>query len=96
MSFGFALPTDSLERATMLQNLLVARATGDMTASTHDYEQLRRDFIADPEIKPLLPPFVRTCRTLDVFWPVIKKQAGTYAERRQIIGEASHTAYGTS
>ena len=77
----------------MLENLLVARATGDMTASTHDYEQLRRDFIADPEIKALLSPFVRTCRTLDVFWPFIKKQAATYTERRQIIG---HTAYGTS
>ena len=60
----------------MLENLLVARGTGDMTASTHDYEQLRRDFIADPEIKALLPPFVRTCRTLDVFWPFIEKQAG--------------------
>ena len=62
MSFGFELSTDLLERASMLENLLVARATGDMTASTHDYEQLRRDFIADPEMKDVLPPFVRTCR----------------------------------
>jgi Abortive infection C-terminus len=88
MSFGFELPTDPLERASMLENLLVARATGDMSASTHDYEELRRDFIADPETKNLLPPFVRTCRTLDVFWPFIKEKAGTYADRRRIIGEA--------
>src|ERR1700722_3877221 len=88
MSFGFELPTDPLERASMLENILVARATGDMTASSHDYEQLRRDFIADPETKDLLPPFVRTCRTLDVFWPFIKEKAGTYADRRRIIGEA--------
>jgi hypothetical protein len=85
MPFGFELP---LRLSAMLENLLVARAKGDMTASTQGYEQLRRDFVGDPEIKPLLPPFVRTCRTLDVFWPFIKKQAGTYAERRQIIGEA--------
>jgi hypothetical protein len=88
MSFGFDLPTSPLERAAMLENLLVARATGDMTASSHDYEQLRRDFIADPEIKELLPSFVRTCRTLDVFWPFIKEKAGTYADRRRIISEA--------
>jgi hypothetical protein len=88
MTFGFELPTNPLERAAMLENLLVARATGDMTASDHDYEQLRREFISDPELKALLPAFVRTCRTLDVFWPFIKNQAGTYAERRQIIGEA--------
>lgn len=59
-----------------------------MTASTHDYEQLRRNFIADPGTKDLLPRFVRTCRTLDVFWPFIKDKAGTYADRRRIIGEA--------
>lgn len=88
MTFGFELPSNPLERATMLENLLVARATGDMTASNHDYDQLRREFINDPELKALLPSFVRTCRTLDVFWPFIKNQAATYAERRQFIGEA--------
>lgn len=88
MPFDFELPTAPLERATMMENLLVARATGDMSASTQDYEQLRRDFLSDPELKPLLPTFVRTCRTLDVFWPFIKAQAGTYAERRRFIGEA--------
>ncbi|XSC43461.1 hypothetical protein ACF1BQ_036755 [Bradyrhizobium sp. RDT10] len=56
MPFGFELPTSPLERAAMLENLLVARATGDMNASNHDYEQLRRDFIDDPELKALLPP----------------------------------------
>jgi hypothetical protein len=30
MTFGFELPSNTLERATMLENLLVARATGDM------------------------------------------------------------------
>jgi uncharacterized protein YfkK (UPF0435 family) len=82
------LPSAPLERAAALENLMVARATGDMSANNHTYEQLRRDFMADPITKDLLPPFVRTCRSLNVFWPFIKKQADTYADRRHIIGEA--------
>jgi hypothetical protein len=39
-------------------------------------------------LQPLLPEFVRTCRTLDVFWPFIKDRADTYAGRRKIIGVA--------
>jgi hypothetical protein len=88
MTFENDLPTDLLERVTMLENVLVARATGDMSASNRDYQRLRWDFVADPELKDLLPPFVRTCRTLDVFWPFIKQQAGTYADRRRIISDA--------
>jgi hypothetical protein len=88
MPFSFELPTDPLERVAMIENLMVARATGDMTANSHDYEQLRRALMDNEETKALLPSFVRTCRTLDVFWPFIKEKAGTYAERRRIIGEA--------
>lgn len=35
-----------------------------------------------------MPPFVRTCRELDAFWPVIKGLAGHYAERWEIIRNA--------
>jgi len=59
-----------------------------MTASNPVYEHLRREFMQDSATKPLLPNFVRTCRTLDVFWPFIKEQAGTYADRRLIISQA--------
>jgi len=82
------LPSSPLERATMMENLMTARATGDMSASNSVYEHLRREFRQDSATKPLLPDFVRTCRTLDVFWPVIKNLAGSYAERRQIISQA--------
>lgn len=82
------LPTDPLEQVEMMENLLVARATGDMTASTRHYAYLRQTLMAEPDLAPLLPSFVRTCRSLDVFWPYIKGKAGSYAERRQIIGEA--------
>jgi hypothetical protein len=44
--------------------------------------------VEDATLKPLLPDFVRTCRTLDVFWPYIKSKANTWAERRQIISTA--------
>lgn len=82
------LPNSPLERAAMLENLMTARATGDMTASNPVYEHLRREFMQDSATKSLLPNFVRTCRTLDVFWPFIKEQAGTYADRRLIISQA--------
>ncbi len=44
--------------------------------------------MGDPATKQLLPDFVRTSRTLDAFWPLIKMSATTYAERRRIISEA--------
>lgn len=82
------LPNSLLERAVMLESLMTARATGDLSASKPMYEYLRREFLGDPTTKAILPDFVRTCRTLDLFWPVIQKQAGKYAERRQIISAA--------
>jgi hypothetical protein len=82
------LPGSRLERAKKLENLMTACATGDMTASNPVYEHLRREFMQDSATKPLLPVFVRTCRTLNAFWPFIKEQAGTYAERRLIISNA--------
>ena len=88
MTFADDLPSDLVERAAALENLMVARATGDMSASNRAYEQLRRDFMSDPTTKDLLPPFVRTCRSLNTFWPYIKSEAGTYADRRRIIGQA--------
>jgi hypothetical protein len=82
------IPVALVERARMIENLLIARATGDLSASNPVYEFLRREFMADQTLKPLLPDFVRTCRSLNVFWPFIQRQAGSYAERRQIIGTA--------
>jgi hypothetical protein len=82
------IPASLVERARMMENLLIARATGDLSASNPVYEFLRGEFMADQTLKPLLPDFVRTCRSLNVFWPFIQRQAGSYAERRQIIGTA--------
>lgn len=82
------LPSSPLERAAVLENLMTARATGDMSASTRVYEYLRREFMDDSSTKDLLPPFVGTCRTLNVFWPYIKEQASSYADRRLLISQA--------
>ncbi|NEU12593.1 abortive infection family protein [Methylobacterium sp. BTF04] len=70
-----------------MEGILVASATGG-SGDGHIYEHLRREFLHDEAIKALLPSFVRTYRSLDAFWPYIKGQAGTYAERRQILSEA--------
>ena len=71
----------------MMEGNLIACATGG-SSDNHIYEFLRREFMADPVSRELLPRFVRTCRNLDAFWPYIKHEAGTYAERRHIINEA--------
>ena len=72
----------------MMENLMTERATGGVGANTHVYEYLRREFMADPVIKDLLPNFVRTSRTLDAFWPWVKNEAGSYAARRRLISNA--------
>jgi hypothetical protein len=82
------LPSSRVERATLMQGLMTERATGGLGASTHIYEHLRREFMADQTTKDLLPDFVRTSRTLDAFWPWIKSKADTYADRRRLISEA--------
>lgn len=71
----------------MLEGLLIARATGG-TADDGVYQYLRRELIADPALCDFLPPFVGTYRNLSAFWPFIQREAGKYAEQREIIGKA--------
>ena len=81
------IPDSLMERASVLEGLLISRATGGI-ADNHIYELLRREFMGDGALKNLLPTFVRTHRNLDAFWPFIKHEASTYAGRRQIISDA--------
>lgn len=81
------IPISIIEQAAMMEGILIAAATGG-SLDSHIYEHLRREFMADPVTRDLLPKFVRTYRNLSAFWPFIKHEASTYAERRQIIGEA--------
>jgi hypothetical protein len=73
-----------LESAEALQNLLVSEATGHSESET-DYRQLRQIFVSDPRLEPLLPRFVRTCRSLSQFWEFIKHKLSTYHERRVFV-----------
>ncbi|MET4130829.1 hypothetical protein [Roseovarius sp. MBR-6] len=81
------IPSPTIERVAMMEGILIASATGG-SPDNHIYEHLRREFMADPQIRDLLPQFVRTYRNLNAFWPFIKHEAGSYAERRQIISGA--------
>lgn len=81
------LPSSTSEKVAVMEGVLIACATGG-SADDYVYQHLRREFMAEPIIRDLLPRFVRTYRNLDSFWPFIKGEASTYAERRQIIGAA--------
>jgi hypothetical protein len=81
------IPDDTIEQVRMLEGIMIASATGG-SDDNPIYELLRKRFMSEPITKKLLPSFVRTYRSLDAFWPYIKDQFGTYAERRQFISVA--------
>lgn len=72
------------EGVESLKNMLVARATGG-APDNREFVRLRAALVGDPALWRLSPAFVRTCRSLDEFWQVIKQKADNYAERRSII-----------
>lgn len=80
------LRTD-LERTQCLQNLLIARATGQ-AAEDRDYKIIRQNLLVSKDAAELLPHFVRICRDLPQFWSFIKRERGTYDERRELIWSA--------
>jgi hypothetical protein len=83
----FGIPSEPYEQAKMLENVLVAACEGN-TGDTYEYEEIRRLFMKDAAIKPLLPEFVRTCRDLGHFWGYIKQQSPKWAPRRHHVREA--------
>lgn len=75
---------DLLDKVTALQNLLVARATGQ-AADELAYLPLRAQLLRDPVVGKLLPRFVRTSRDLGQFWDFIKPKFVHWDERRQFL-----------
>jgi hypothetical protein len=73
-----------LEQVESLQNLLVARATGNVEDDA-EYTQLRQTVLADGTLAAQVPTFLKTCRNLAQFWQFIKAKYPTYAERRQYL-----------
>lgn len=80
------LPKDRIEQVSMMESILISRATGG-TPDGYAYEVLRRLLMDDAEIKALLPAFVRTCRDVGAFWSFIKSRLDKYEERRAFIRE---------
>ena len=87
MSDYIDIPSAALERAEMMEDILIKRATGGSN-NNHIYKVLRQYLMADSTICDLLPKLVRIYRNLDAFWTFIKNAAPSYAERREIISKA--------
>lgn len=81
------IPSDLLQQALLLQELLIARATGGPEENSR-YSTVRSVFWEQEALRGLLPDFVQRHRSLGTFWPFIKDQFQTYAERRAYIAEA--------
>ncbi|MBI4967247.1 MAG: abortive infection family protein [Rhodospirillales bacterium] len=83
------LPDTPLERAMMLQNMLMSLAqNGNIDDSV--YAQLRSEFMQDTT-RLLLPEFIRTCRDQNQLWSFLKQVAsgtGSWAARRSHIDNA--------
>lgn len=71
------------EQIQMLQNEMVSRATG-LSYDDGAYQMLRRIVLDQPELKELIPSFLRTSRDLSQFWAYIQPVGG-YADRRKHI-----------
>ena len=84
MSIEFLVST--FDKVSYLQNLLVARATGN-AADPNEYLHLRRELLSDPAMSAALPAFVRQHGSLDTFWTWIKGKYQTYSERRTFLSE---------
>lgn len=70
--------------ATSLQSLMIAIAQGGQEGEA-DYVRFRQALIGDPRIEPLLPIFVKACRTKLQFWGYIQPISNTYKGRREHI-----------
>jgi hypothetical protein len=75
------------EQIEMLQNLLIAEATGG-SGDSREYQALRKEITGNFLLKDIVPRFLRTCRTLREFWQFIKYEYRAYAERRQFIWDS--------
>jgi Abortive infection C-terminus len=77
---------ERLNKVESLKHLLVARATGGSEVlDGAEYIMLRGALLADQRIAEKLPRFVKTCRSLDEFWGLIKMKSPNYAGRREFL-----------
>ncbi|GIP59103.1 MULTISPECIES: serine/threonine-protein kinase [Paenibacillus] len=71
-----------------LKEGLVLYATGNSTEFNNDeYRRLRKILLSTEQLSNKLPEFIKQYRSLDEFWGYIKEVSGSYAGRRQYLGE---------
>lgn len=87
MTFEQSEPT-LFEVIELLKDGLVSYATGNAGDFTNDdYKRLRKILLSAEHLSNKLPEFVKQYRSLDEFWGYIKDVSGSYAGRRQYLGE---------
>jgi hypothetical protein len=70
-----------------IQNVLISAATGGEN-DEQLYHDLRSKLLAHSGIKNLIPEFIKSNRTLEQFWYMIKHEDPTYAGRRMFIWDS--------
>lgn len=85
--FDDASDLTALEQVEAVKATLISRATG-LDADDGWYRDLRMELIQNAEVRDRLPSFIRTCRSLEEFWSLIKAESDTYEGRRVFIREA--------
>ena len=78
------IPDSLLEKAQMLQNMLIENATKG-TMDERIYLLLRKDFMANPSTNNLLPDFVRSNRTSGALRGHFQKISDQWKPRRDYI-----------
>ncbi|WP_228408534.1 abortive infection family protein [Profundibacter amoris] len=87
---GIDIPESAFDRATALQNGLIAAATDGSFALENGgnlYKAFRKELIENVGTRNIAPDFLRTKRDLSQFWEHIKDKFPTYAERRKYLYE---------
>lgn len=82
------LSTDRLDRLMAFRNGLVALCEGWAKMDETVYATLRREFMNDPVIAPLLPQFVRAAQDRGAMWAFMKDYDGQWEPRRQMVRKA--------
>jgi hypothetical protein len=72
------------EKIELFQNMCISHATGGSVIDA-DYKAVREELMSEAQIRESLPRFIVTCRDPNQFWAFIKKEFGTYQERREYI-----------
>jgi serine/threonine protein kinase len=76
------------ELVEYLKEGLLSFSTGEPTEFNDDeYKRIRKILLSSDTLNNMLPDFLKKYRSIGEFWDFIKQESGTYAGRRQLLGE---------